>query len=68
MEWIDAIMECRFINAEFLVIESEDEFLNIIEALKSYTAKNLFFNNSYYIGAEDQLRSKSIFFVFNTIN
>jgi hypothetical protein len=56
-------MQCRFINAEFLIIESDDEFKNITETLnQKLTLKDSFFNNSFYIGAEDQLRS--VYFSF----
>lgn len=56
IEWLDAIMQCRFINAEFLIIESEEEFHNITESLKIIYSKDSNLNRSYYIGAEDQLR------------
>ena len=49
-------MQCRFINAEFLIIESEEEFHNITESLKIIYSKDSNLNRSYYIGAEDQLR------------
>jgi hypothetical protein len=65
MEWIDAIMECRFINAEFVIIETLDELNHIKDALKHFLVKDSLFNSSYYIGAEDQLRSN--FYLKNNI-
>ena len=50
-------MQCRFINAEFLIIESDDEFKNITESLQKFSSKDSPFKNSFFIGAEDQLRS-----------
>lgn len=61
MEWLDGIMGCRQLDAEYLIINDHDEYNHLKASLTHLRVNNdSLLPNQYYIGLEDQMRSLQI--------